>query len=160
MKIQTEQTHALQQTEIRRKTDQTPEGFEVLLAQQMEAEKGRGPAPGAEAGDVARGLAPPALTERILPSAPAIREEEAAIASRMEDLFSGLEGYARQLAADSPDALRSAYALLEGTAGEIASLKSAYPDMAQRQPVLAAMVNELEILAGNETFKFNRGDYL
>jgi hypothetical protein len=160
MKIQTEQIHALRQQEIQRKTDQTPEGFEALLAQQMEAEKGRVPASGAEAGTIARDLASISLTERILPSTPAIREEEAAIASRMEGLFIGLEDYARQLAADSPDALRSAYALLEGTAGEIASLKSAYPDMAQGQPALAAMVNELEILAVNETFKFNRGDYL
>jgi hypothetical protein len=158
MKIQTEQIHALRQEETQRKAGQTPEGFEALLARQLEAEKGR--APGAEAGAVARGLAPLPLTEGILPSAPAIQEEATAIASRLEGLFTGLEDYARQLAADSPEALRSAYALLEGAAGEIASLKSAYPDMAQGQPALAAMVNELEILAVNETFKFNRGDYL
>jgi hypothetical protein len=160
MKIQTEHLQTLQNDEARRKTAQTPEGFEALLTRSMEEEIAReaSPASGTEA--FPRGLAPIVPLEGIAPAVPQEQGEGLEIASRMEDLLTGLEDYARQLTADSPGALRSAHALLADTAGGIASLKSAHPDMARDQPALAGMVNELEILAVNETFKFNRGDYL
>jgi hypothetical protein len=159
MKIQTEHLQALQNTEVHRKTAQAPEGFDALLAQRMAAENDPGSAPVAGTEVYPRGPIPLSPAEGINPPVLEDRGTGGEIASRLESLFTGLEEYAHQLAADAPDALRGAYSLLENVTEGIASLKSAHPDMAQGQPALAAMVNELEILAVNETFKFNRGDY-
>jgi hypothetical protein len=159
MKIETEHLQALQNTEVQRKTAQVPEGFDALLAQRMAAENAQGSTPVAGTTVYPRGPVSLSPAEGLNPSVPEDPGTGPEIASRLESLFTGLEEYARQLAADAPDALRGAYSLLENVTGEIASLKSAHPDMAQGQPALAAMVNELEILALNETFKFNRGDY-
>jgi hypothetical protein len=160
MKIQTEHLQTLQKDEARRKTAQTPEGFEALLSRSMEEEIARKASPAAGTEVFLRGPAPLVPLEGIAPAVPRDQGAGLEIASNLEDLLTGLEDYARQLAADSPDALRSAHALLAKTSGGIASLKSTHPDMAGEQPDLAGVLNELEILAVNETFKFNRGDYL
>ena len=160
MKIQPDQIRALQNNAPHREAARSAEGFEALLARQIAEEKARESAPAGGTNVLPRGLAPVSPTGTVDSPTPENREMGLEIASRMELLFTGMEDYARQLAEDSPGSLRGAYTLLEGTTREIASLKSAYPDMAQGQPDLAALVNELEILSLNETFKFNRGDYL
>jgi hypothetical protein len=158
MKIQTEHLLPLLKDEARQKTAQTTDDFEALLNKSLAEENAGELAPASLAGVFPQ--APLVLDGEILPTAAQPAEAGLEIASRLEDLLGGLENYARQLAADSPDALRSAHALLADASAGITSLKSAYPDMAIDQPALAGMTNELEILTLNETFKFNRGDYL
>jgi hypothetical protein len=160
MKIQTEQLRALQNTETQRKAARSAEDFAALLDQRIAAEKSRESAPAGGANVSARGLAPVSLPAMAASPAPADQGAALEIASRLENLFTGMEDYAQQLASDSPGSLRGAYTLLEGATGGIAALKSAYPDLERGQPALAALVNELEILSLSETFKFNRGDYL
>ncbi|MDR2161702.1 MAG: hypothetical protein LBO77_06155 [Desulfovibrio sp.] len=156
MKIHTEQLNAPLENDSRRAAVRPPEGFEALLARQMSVGEA---APAANAEAPSRVLAPPAPAGESALVSPA-GGQEAQIARRMEDLFSGMEDYAGRLASDAPDALRGAYGRLEGLAGGIASLKGAFPDMEREQPELAALVKELEVLTVSETFKFNRGDYL
>ena len=55
--------------------------------------------------------------------------------------------------------LRQAYALLQGIDGQVASLKENTAGLRGQNPGLDTLVNNLEVLATTEKFKFNRGDY-
>ncbi len=55
--------------------------------------------------------------------------------------------------------LRSAYGILEGVEAQVATLKAESGAAIKHNPNLASIVNELDVLATTEKFKFNRGDY-
>ncbi len=55
--------------------------------------------------------------------------------------------------------LRSAYGILEGVEAQVATLKAESGAALKQNPNLASIVNELDVLATTEKFKFNRGDY-
>ncbi|MDL2216562.1 hypothetical protein LJB81_02370, partial [Desulfovibrio sp. OttesenSCG-928-M14] len=55
--------------------------------------------------------------------------------------------------------LRQAYGLLQSMGQQVTDFKARFPNAAQEQPELAAMLNEVDVLFTTETFKFNRGDY-
>lgn len=55
--------------------------------------------------------------------------------------------------------LRQAYALLQGIDGQVASLKENTAGLRGQNAGLDTLVNNLEVLATTEKFKFNRGDY-
>ena len=78
----------------------------------------------------------------------------------MDGMFATIEQYAGQLAQGATPDLKSAYGLLRDLDGQIDGFKSRYPTAGQDMPELAAMLNELDVLAATEKFKLNRGDYL
>lgn len=55
--------------------------------------------------------------------------------------------------------LREAYALLQGIDGQVSALKENTTGLRGQNPGLDTLVNNLEVLAATEKFKFNRGDY-
>lgn len=55
--------------------------------------------------------------------------------------------------------LRQAYELLQGIDGQVAALKENTAGLRGQNPGLDTLVNNLEVLATTEKFKFNRGDY-
>lgn len=71
-----------------------------------------------------------------------------------------LEQYAGQLENTANADLRTAYGLLESVSGQLREFKERFAEGIQENPGLAEAVNELEVLATTERFKFNRGDYL
>ncbi len=165
MKISNEQIRALQQEMESRRTTQARDasGFDALLTRQLDAGKAQGVAPATDTRLAAPQGGPAPLADALEGIAAAGGNAEGivdSIAARMEGMFSGMEEYAALLASSQEGALRGAYGLLENMTGEITALRAAFPDMEAAHPELAAMVNELDVLATTETFKFNRGDYL
>lgn len=81
-------------------------------------------------------------------------------AQQMDNMFSGLEQYAQQMANGGQEGLKNAYSTLQGVSGQVAQFKNQYPNAGAEMPQMAALLNEVDVLATTETFKFNRGDYL
>ncbi len=167
MKISNEQIIALQENEARRKTQAVDEGFGTLLTQQL----------GSEAQGVASAIAPlemkAGLLQGVLQGSLASASQNGELANltsaqgmfeeasgQLDDMFAGFDGYAAQLTSTQPNAMRAAYGQLETMTDKIAKFRAAFPDMEKQHPELASMVNELDVLATTERFKFNRGDYL
>ncbi len=164
MKISNEQIVALQESEARRKNQAPAEGFESLLSEQLGQGQAQGVAPAMDMRSaMLHGLIPATLPQQIAgvnEAAPQVQPALEEAMKQMENMFSGLEGYANQLASKDTTSLRNAYSMLENVSSELASFKAAFPDMEAQQPELAAMMNELDVITRTETFKFNRGDYL
>ncbi len=159
MSIRINQAAGIQQQEEARRKQKAAGGFEALLAEQTQ-------------GGVAQGVADGAgLSRTVLQSLETLQgvekgEETSALsglsadtAGRLDGILAGFEEYAQQLGTSEPD-LKSSFALLQRMSGQIAEMRAAFPDLAEQSPELAAMVNELDVMATTETFKFNRGDYL
>ncbi|MCH5276624.1 MAG: hypothetical protein J1E80_02190 [Desulfovibrionaceae bacterium] len=72
----------------------------------------------------------------------------------------GLDSYAAGLGDPSSDGLRRAWSALESLDGTIAGMRQDLGKLSQPNAELESMLNELEVLAATEKFKFNRGDYL
>ena len=69
------------------------------------------------------------------------------------------DNYAQSLGdASESGGLRQAYGMLEGIAGEVRGLKEDAATL-ESHPGLKSLVDELDVLATVEQFKFNRGDY-
>jgi len=86
---------------------------------------------------------------------------EQEVMQNIDSILSKWEDYARQL--DTPmaeESLRQAYGMLETIQNDVERIKADVPDLGQKHPSLHSMVNEIEIMAVTEQFKFNRGDYL
>ncbi|MDR0339504.1 MAG: hypothetical protein LBH65_04430 [Desulfovibrio sp.] len=160
MKISNEQIRALQEQDLlRAKTDKAGGDFSELFTRQL-GESGAG------AASAPSGLSAPALLNAPMPRnglledsatpLPSLFEEAA---GQMEGMFATLERYAGQIAGVGDD-LREAFSSLEDMSAQIADFKERYPGMGTEQPALAAMLNEIDVLATTERFKFNRGDYL
>lgn len=162
MKISNEQLRAIQEQEAQRPNVQRrgqQEDFTELLARHIEAGtqlpsavQGKASAPTGAVSQPVTGILEDSAT-----TVSPLYEEAATV---MEGMFDTLDSYSRQLAGNEPGNLKEAYSLLQNMSGQIADFKQRFPQAAADQPVLAAMVNELDVLATTETFKFNRGDYL
>lgn len=170
MKIRNDQLHALQEAESQRaKTRKSADGFDELLGQELAANTAQG-GPGTAISSPQAGLTGPFSIQN-----PALLEMQAVLApgamqstglgvvqeasQEMESMFSTLENYANQLALDEKADMRGAYSMLENVSSKISELRSRYPNMEKEQPGLSALVDELDVLALTETYKFNRGDY-
>lgn len=162
MKISNEQLRAIQEQEVQRSKGQkgVQQGdFTDLLARHLEADTQSPSAVTEKLSAPAGGVSLPVtgiLEDSATTAAPFLEEA----ANAMEGMFDTLDGYALQLAGSEPGNLKEAYSLLQNMNGQIADFKQRFPGAAEEQPELAAMVNELDVLATTETFKFNRGDYL
>lgn len=165
MEINTQQMEALlhlqeQQAQLPRKqqSGQTS-GFEEILARQLEQDIPQ------IAPDLAKSMfganyANPVLesTEDAEASDPDTAVLQAAFdqASGALDLW---DSYTRTLGTStSGSALRDAWGLLEGIDAQVTRLRD-NPARA-RSSALDSILNELEVLAATERFKFNRGDYI
>lgn len=145
------------------------EGFESLLTRQM-ARTGQS---GESNPDLLRALGDPLRLANLdvmtlsgmdaAQNTPGASGDEALLESLTSGLSSGLNGldrYAAGLRDASSDGLRQAWNALESLDGTIADLRQDMGRLSQPNAEMESMLNELEILAATEKFKFNRGDYL
>ena len=91
-----------------------------------------------------------------------LQEETASAVSSLDGLLDEMDAYAREIGSGENSHLRNAYTRLDGIESRLQALK-ATPALTQAladNGGLAAIVNEMEVLAATEKFKFNRGDYL
>jgi hypothetical protein len=79
---------------------------------------------------------------------------------QLSGLLDGFGAYAQILGSGGEQNLKAAYAALEQLSGTVTALRSSLFDVAAKHPGLNDVLNELEVLAHTEQFKFNRGDYL
>lgn len=155
MKIRPDQIEGVRQQEQQQanKTKQPQQAFGELL--QEEVTKTTGPA---QAGTV---LAPPPvnplLQAQSLQRVEKVDDFAKTAVQKMDGLLNQWEEYAQQLG--SAD-LKKAYGSLEEISGEVNQLKEEHPNMAESNPGLSQVVNELDAMVSAERFKFNRGDYI
>ena len=72
-----------------------------------------------------------------------------------------LDSYAKTLGSSvDGGSLREAYALLEGINSQVAQLRESTDGVRGKNSGLDSLLNELEVMAAAEQFKFNRGDYI
>lgn len=80
--------------------------------------------------------------------------------SEIEDSLSGLDEYTKSLQnAGSAADLKQAWQNLSAFSQSVSNLRQNYASLSQQDSSLDAMINDLEIMAVTETYKFNRGDY-
>ena len=161
MKITSEQLRALQELEAKKSTTSKAGGdFSELLTRQLDERGQSAPVMPEKATASVQGLATISLSgmAQSAESSAQLHSEEAA--TQMDGMVTTFERYANQMARNEGADLREAYALLESMSGQIAGFKSQFPNAGEEMPELASMLNELDVLATTETFKFNRGDYL
>ncbi|WP_029895990.1 hypothetical protein [Desulfohalovibrio reitneri] len=153
MKIRPEEIHGAQQQENAQRTRQerAKSSFEDMLRAQQD----RGEKP-AEAGTL-----PPPLANPLLgvgqTGAPSQTEP---VMKHVENLLEEWENYAGKLENPGEGDLKEAYGVLERIGSEVRRIKEERPNLAQENPDLNSLVDELEIMSVTETIKFNRGDYI
>ncbi|MCL1915831.1 MAG: hypothetical protein FWG17_03890 [Desulfovibrionaceae bacterium] len=143
-----------EQGEIRRKTDL--EGFESLLARELQQVQDSQTAPAPEIAQSASVLTTRIRTAQEVTALPEDTDKEAFM-TRLDELLGQWEQYAATLNDSSGAALKNIHHLLGDLGGQISGLKASMPESAAG---LRGLVNELEVLAITEEFKLNRGDYL
>lgn len=170
MKIQTEQLDALfKQQELRaqKPAGATREDFGTTLAQELGLAQGgkasaTTPLPGAQnavigqmlLGDTENTAAPDSDME-------AVMQQSLSLASGALDTWESYVGALNQ--AGKPGAqgnLRDAYGFLQGLDSQVAALKQGAQPVLGKNPALANIVQELDVMTATEKFKFNRGDYV
>jgi hypothetical protein len=165
MKIESNPLLPVQQGETHRKPlAGGVEGFDTLLAEQLQNLDSRaGIGPGLnQAGSTAAALAMQIQSAQMLGG---LRTDEvsedadALVFDRVNGLLDKWDAYAATLAGSKGN-LREAFGMLQSMNDELGFLKEAMPDFTRQGTGLASLMNELDVLAATETFKFNRGDYL
>lgn len=173
MKIKNEQLEALlrqqeQSSGTIRKSGDQGAGFEAALAEQLGLV-------GAGTSSTAGGTLPvggmqasqASMISQMLLGATGQADEANPTEDVLQEAFSQASGtldmwdsYVSTLGdAGKNGSLRQAYALLQGIDGQVASLKENTAGLRGQNPGLDTLVNNLEVLATTEKFKFNRGDY-
>lgn len=79
-----------------------------------------------------------------------------ALLTTMKDTMNVFTSYTKSLVTDK----KSAWAQLDNVSVNLDSLRKTNPNLAERDPEMHTMLNEMEVLATTEKFKFNRGDYI
>lgn len=164
MEINTQQMDALlklqeQQAQLPRKQTGQATGFEALLNRQLESNPAQ---PAQDTGRLGRAeiysqiLVDEAAPGEQLDPDSAVLLEAFEQASGTLDLW---DSYAKTLGTSATDtALRDAWGLLQGIDAQVAGLRD-HPARG-KSSALDSILNELEVMATTEKFKFNRGDYL
>ena len=167
MKINNQHLEALRQAQGQTQKVGTPKGagmedFAKALAQELGAAEATG-----KSADVARQVSPGELAAGLgvtMPTAVAGVDADAADAAeamaQLSGLLDGFDAYAQVLGNGGEQNLKAAYAALEQLSGTVTALKGSLSETAAKYPGLNDVLNELEVLAHTEQFKFNRGDYL
>ncbi|EPR44659.1 hypothetical protein dsx2_1287 [Desulfovibrio sp. X2] len=158
MKITNDPVSAVEQQQAEQKTQRANQGsgsFGDLLAQELSGET--------VSTQDAAATPPLGINPLLLASAPAVEQTQAEpqVMESLDNIMSDWEDYAGKLDANSDGSeLKEAYSKLEHIGGEIERLKAENPNMAETNPGLKSVVDEMEILNVTETYKFNRGDYI
>ncbi len=171
MKIdQTRIDPLLQQEQAQKKPAATGKGgFDELLGLPVEDEAAAAlmPPPGASAAFDPRFAASAEASGGVsaadaLSAAAFLQDETANTVASLDGLLSELDTYTRELNSGGNTQLRSAYNRLDGIESRLHALKAdpASARLLSDNNGLASIVNEMEVLATTEKFKFNRGDYL
>jgi hypothetical protein len=164
MKITQEQVSALRQADSQEltRTAAEPGVFESLLTREVQGietpDAGQTPVP-----PIGGGMHEIASLLQAEGATPAqdLTEKERTAMENVDSLLTEWENYADQLASGSQEGgLRQAYGVLEHIESGVQKLKQDWPGMAQDNPGMGSLVNELEVMAVTEKIKFNRGDYI
>ena len=136
--------------------------FGATLAQQLQSD--------ASLADTAGAAVPPVQTEQVslvsqmlvesIQPASAGDADTAVMQAAFEQASGTLDmfdAYRSALDETSQGSLRQAYDLLQGIDEQVASLRNS--PAREQSPGFDSLLNELEVLATTEKFKFNRGDY-
>ncbi len=173
MKIKNEQLEALlrqqeQSSGTIRKSGGQSSGFEAALAEQLGLVDG-GASSTAEGTLSVGGMqaSQASMISQMLLGATGQTDEANPTEDVLQEAFTQASGtldmwdsYVSTLGdAGKNGSLRQAYALLQGIDGQVASLKENTAGLRGQNPGLDTLVNNLEVLATTEKFKFNRGDY-
>jgi hypothetical protein len=164
MKITQEQTNALRQADNQEQSRTHVEAgvFESMLTREVQ---------GVQTQDAGQTTVPPigggmheiASLLQAEGAAPAqdLTEKERTAMENVDSLLTEWENYADQLASGSQEGgLRQAYGVLEHIETGVQKLKQDWPGMAEDNPGMGSLVNELEVMTVTEKIKFNRGDYI
>jgi hypothetical protein len=164
MKIRVEQLNALlQQEQAAQKAQSKGEGFEAMLAEELRQPGGGAqgtllPPLGAQAGVISQMLLDP------LDQAESANPLENALQQSLQQasgLLDSMTAYVNALSARGADGnLKAIYPLLEGLERQVGALRQGALPLEEKHTGLANLINELEVLATAEKFKFNRGDYI
>ncbi len=167
MEINTQNMEALlqlqeQQAQLPRRSNNQAQGFEALLNDQLSAGAAvdktlnRNAVQDAQASMYSQLIMETPGTDKVLDPDMAVLDAAFEQASGTLDMW---DKYAAILGSSPADsALRDAYSLLEGIDNRILELRN--NSVANSNPALNGLLNELEVLATTERFKFNRGDYI
>lgn len=166
MKIRTEQLDALfkqQELLAQKPTTAGKQDFGATLAQELgltqaEASSTTAPLPGANN---------PVIGQMLLDStekSSTAGAEELVMQQVMEQASGALNTWDSYVGAlgktGQQGSLREAYGFLQGLDGQVAALKQGAMPVQGKNPGLDSLVQELEVMATTEKFKFNRGDYV
>lgn len=163
MEINTQQMEALlqlqeQQAQLPRKNSGAATGFEEILGQQLSQGNSAQMADATLAGPARANFYNPLLIDET-DQAKQLDPDSAVLKAAFDQASGTLDlwdSYAHALGTSTNDtALRDAWNLLEGIDNNLTQMKS----VRGKNPELDALLNELEIMATTEKFKFNRGDY-
>ena len=165
MKVNPEQVRALQEAEAAqqaRKARQGDASFGDLLAQEVEKSAQGASSSVSQAGPLAPPLGVSGLYGiEAISEVSDVNQAGQQVMAKVEGILGEWENYAAHLEApDSEVSLRGANGSLEDIENGVQSIRETWPDLGEANPELNSVVDELEILAVTERFKFNRGDYL
>lgn len=167
MEINTQQLEALlqlqeQQAQLPRRSGNPAQGFDALLNDELAADIANTGAVNPLAAREAQGSMYSQMLLNTTEANEALSPEAAVLQAAFDQASGTLDlwdRYARTLGASPTDtALRDAYSLLEGIDTQVMQLRAS--PAASASPELNSLINELEVLAATEKFKFNRGDYI
>ena len=164
MKVRMEQLNALlQQEQAAQKAGSKGESFETMLAKELRQPGGGAqgtlpPTPGIQAGVISQMLLEPLdQAESANPLEDALQQS----LQQVSGLLDSLNAYVNALSIRETDGnLKAIYPLLEGMEQQLGALKQGAAPLEAKHAGLASLINELEVLATAEKFKFNRGDYI
>lgn len=164
MKITQEQVSALRQADNQEQSRTTvdPGIFQEMLTREVQGtqtpDAGQSPVP-----PIGGGMHEIASLLQAEGASPAqdLSEKERTAMENVDSLLTEWENYADRLASGSQEGgLRQAYGVLEHIETGVQKLKQDWPGMAEDNPGMGSLVNELEVMAVTEKIKFNRGDYI
>ena len=165
MKVRMDQLNVLlQQEHAAPKASPAGESFEAMLAKELRQPEGSAqgtlpPPPGTQAGVINQMLLEPLLDQA--ESADPMEDALQQSLLQASGLLDSLNAYANALSARGADGnLKAIYPLLEGVEQQVGILKQGVAPLEKKHAGLADLINELEVLATAEKFKFNRGDYI
>lgn len=153
MKITSDQLAALQLQQKNKARSATGDGFANALAEELDSVSA------AQTGASATPVAPMMRLDQTLQAAMLNQTTEQTVMDKMDTLLSKWENYSQIIGAADGN-LREGYSLLADIRQDIRAVKSDLAQNPDQVEGLESMVEELDILATTEEFKFNRGDYL
>ncbi len=157
MKITSDQLAALQQEQKNTAQTKAGEGFAQILSQEMQSDSTT--SSGALSGTVPMaGLGQTLQAAMLLNPTSQTTQTEQTVMEKMDSLLSQWENYSQAIGS-SDGSLKEGYHLLADIRQNIQEVKSSL-SQTTATPGISDMVEELDILATTEEFKFNRGDYL